>query len=146
MSTPSKTGKILIKRDKIRLSTSPKNKTKLKNVLKSPNSKSANKKDKKDKMESKDKINSNKSNVSRVKNLIKVFEENIIDGRDTSMKVDDKEVKNAFKIMLDRSKTNWGVISPHTPRKKSLKRIGKSQPNSNGKSGSIQDWLRREQI
>ena len=62
------------------------------------------------------------------------------------MKVDDKEVKNAFKIMLDRSKTNWGVISPHTPRKKSLKRIGKSQPNSNGKSGSIQDWLRREQI
>ena len=83
--------------------------------------------------------------IRRLRSLLNHLKRTYMDKGDNSMKVDDKEVKNAFKLMLDKSKSNWGVMSPNSPCKKDIKRIGKNQPNSHGKSGSIRDWLRREQ-
>ena len=96
-----------------------------------------------DKIEYKDKTDASESKESKVKKLIKAFE-NVKEKGDASNTVDDKGDRNAFDVLLENSKSNWGDLKSNTPRQKRLKRIG-NQTSLHGKSGSIRDWLKKEQ-
>ena len=157
-STPVKRnverGTVLVKRDKVRLSTSPKKSSKSKYDYRSPNNrKSVSKSDKKEskaiKRDKIDVMNDKKSSKSKVKDIINAFENNITvksGNSDDPKNVDSSKVKDAFKVMMVKSNSNWGALSPISPRVKSLKRIRKNKSNSPGKPSMLQEWLKREKI
>ena len=149
-----KRGTVLVKRDKVRLSTSPKKSSKSKYDYRSPNNrKSVSKSDKKEskaiKRDKIDVMNDKKSSKSKVKDIINAFENNITvksGNSDDPKNVDSSKVKDAFKVMMVKSNSNWGALSPISPRVKSLKRIRKNKSNSPGKPSMLQEWLKREKI
>ena len=144
--TPLIREKIIVKRDSIRLLTSPK--IKLKSDFVSPKGKRSvlkgDKKESKDKIHKIQSIKETNSSKSKVKDIINAFENNVKVEGDTPVNADKEKVKDAFEVMMGKSINNWGELSSRSPRQKSLKRIRKYQPSSSEKSTLLQEWLRKE--
>ena len=120
--------------------------------MRSNNKKSVNKSDKKEsKTLKRDKIDvmkDKKSSKSKVKEIINAFENNIKvkSGDDDPDDVDGRKVRDAFKIMMVKSSSNWGELSPISPRLKSLKRMRNNKPKSSEKPSMLKEWLMREKF